>query len=107
MKPLPTQVILKSDNCQLVQVKRTEKAALYARSTLAGKPVGYEVLLINSEYNAKTRQWEEVYPKSTDFGFEAWFCITLDQAEQKFDEIVKDGFFVVTDEHLTVRDVKG
>lgn len=74
------------------QIKRTDKSAIYQVSR-DGKINGFEVFLIKilpkgTQIFAKTQEEdEEKYPSTGTFGKTAWFCATLERANERYEEL--------------------
>jgi hypothetical protein len=96
MKILETEFVSNADkrgDQKFVQVKRNEHAAIYQRFTMDGKPLEFEVFQIKvaggNEIFGRFYEEYEQYPGAAAFGRSAWSVITLERAEQIFEEITK------------------
>ncbi len=73
------------------QVKRDGKAMIYSRHKQDGSLFGFEVFKVKSMAfplpNGTRTDVKEVYPSAQSFGRTAWFCMTLERANERFDAL--------------------
>lgn len=97
MKQLRTSFQKNVDHCGMhnfTQIKRSDKAALYQRTRLDGTIHSFEVFKIKVVLkgaplpnNKFVEEDYESYPGKYSFGKTAYSCKTLDQAEERYEEL--------------------
>ena len=94
MEKLPLE--LKKNGFDYKQVKRTEKAAMYAQYMTGGTLlISYEVFLIQEQKESDTVMWgkaihydnKELFPSDEAFGKTAWSFQGLERAEKFYEGI--------------------
>lgn len=99
MKKLEKKFTMNADkvgDCNFIQVKRTDDVAMYRRENLDGSFRSYEVFIIKTRKKGDPlpngmveKEDRECYPGSAAFGKIAYDCKTEDQAEARFEQLVK------------------
>ncbi len=77
------------------QVKREGPVAIYKRTTMDGKFICYEVLILKLALEGsslpggnKCKKTYEGYPGGSSFGKRAWACVTMKRAEERFKSLL-------------------
>jgi len=99
MKKIEKKFTMNADKVgdnNFIQVKRTDDVAMYRRERLDGTVKSYEVFIVKRRYKgdplpggAVEKEDRECYPGSSVFGKIAYDCKTEDQAEARFEQLVK------------------
>ena len=99
MKKLEKKFTMNADkvgDCNFIQVKRTDDVAMYRRENLDGTIRSYEVFLIKTRKKGDPlpngmveKEDRECYPGSAAFGKIAYDCKTEDQAENRYEQLIK------------------
>ena len=99
MKKLEKKFTMNADkvgDCNFIQVKRTDDVAMYRRENLDGTIRSYEVFIIKTRKKGDPlpngmveKEDRECYPGSASFGKIAYDCKTEDQAETRFEQLLK------------------
>ena len=101
MKELPLVKVWTGDGfaanpITLKQVKRNEMVAIYERFRHNGTQEGYEVFIIKKRLKGQALpgglfelEDREVYPSAGQFGKTAWHVMTLERANEEFEEYSK------------------
>lgn len=86
----------KVGNNKFVQIKKENGVAIYERLNMDGSHRSYEVFAVKVVEKGtplpggnKVQETYEQYPGCAAFGKTAYDCKTIDQAEKRFDELVK------------------
>jgi len=86
----------KVGDCNFIQVKRTDDVAMYRREYMDGTFKSYDVFIVKRRYKGDPlpggvveKEDRECYPSANSFGRIAFDCKTEDQAEIRFDQLVK------------------
>lgn len=89
MRPIDTHFTLRGFEMQ--QVKRHDNVAIYSQSR-DGHPLAWEVVVIRiapaanicgNEYPER-----EIYPNDEAWGKRGWTCLTLEEAERRFEDVI-------------------
>lgn len=100
--PMQTVFITNADSCGdhiFTQLKREGNVALYSRTDCStNKVVGYEVIIVQTvkagtvyvKGGKPTEHDTESYPGAKSFGRLGWACVNLNQAENRFNEVLKE-----------------
>ena len=83
-------------NTKFVQLKKENGVAIYERQNMDGSHRSYEVFAVKVVEKGtplpggnKVQETYEQYPGCAAFGKTAYDCKTIDQAEKRYDELVK------------------
>jgi len=86
----------KVGNNKFIQIKKENGVAIYERQNMDGSHRSYEVFAVKVVEKGtplpggnKVQETYEQYPGCATFGKTAYDCKTIDQAEKRFDELVK------------------
>ena len=86
----------KVGNNKFIQIKKENGVAIYERQNMDGSFRSYEVFAVKVVEKGtplpggnKVQETYEQYPGCAAFGKTAYDCKTIDQAEKRFDELVK------------------
>jgi hypothetical protein len=75
------------------QVQRAGNVVIYQRSKPDGRLFGFEVFVANSESfplaGGGRTAVTETYPGPNRFGRTAWFCMTIERAQSRFNALVE------------------
>ena len=73
------------------QIKRINNKALYKKTSIKGTSISYEVIIISShngyELAGTYIEPAETYPSTSQWGTKGWTCVSLEEAEAKFNTI--------------------
>jgi hypothetical protein len=83
-------------NTKFIQIKKENGVAIYERQNMDGSTRSYEVFIVKVVPKGTAlpggntvQETYEQYPGCAAFGKTAYDCKTIDQAEKRFDELVK------------------
>jgi hypothetical protein len=95
LKPKFEKNVDKAGKMTFTQVKRDGDVALYERTRADGTHFNYEVFIVKQTFagaklpgGAVEKEDRECYPGANSFGRTAYDCLTIDHAEDRFDQLV-------------------
>jgi hypothetical protein len=88
----PIETEFETNEIKFKQLKREGDVALYERTNKRGKCDGYEAIYITKSKGGicygKTIEPYEVYPGDAMFGKNGYYCVTMEQAMGRFNELL-------------------